>query len=363
MKSVIFVCGGNDYHAIDWFHVVKDLCPKNEIIVASDINKNQSIIIKDDDKVVHLFDISRFLLKKQSTTADIWRNLVKLLSTPVQLANLRKLSYKYPDSVFHAHSMYYIFMCWLAGIKFVATPMGSDVLVRPDKSRIYKFFTRKSLKAASLITVDSIKMQDKVMELSGKQSSLIQNGIDVASIRSFLSDESVRKSIVSIRGFYLNYRIEEIIRSRNNMINPPAITFIYPFYESNYHQGIKRKLSNFDIDMGRLSKEDLYSLLSETLLVLSIPESDSSPRSVYEAIFCGCAVAVTYSPWIDLLPACMAARITVVDLENPSWFQEAMIIANKIASQSYIPSREALELYDQVEAMKIVCKEVYNINL
>ena len=35
---------------------------------------------------------------------------------------------KYPNSIFHAHSMYYIFLCWAARIKAIATPMGSDVL-------------------------------------------------------------------------------------------------------------------------------------------------------------------------------------------------------------------------------------------
>ncbi len=364
-KDVIFVCDSRDYHAMDWFHVIKNICKDKEIIVATDIldtNSSESLVLHNDTLIL-LYDIKPLLFKGQTRLGDIWRNGIKVLTTPMQISALRRLARDNEGVVFHAHSMYYIFICWLAGIKFIATPMGSDVLVRPDKSRIYKYLTKKSLKAASIITVDSVMLYDKVLEISGSKSKIIQNGIDVAEISSFEAGAGERNKVVSIRGFYPNYQIEKLLSSRSNMANPNGITFIYPFYEENYRFKLKADFIGSDIDLGRLGKEDLYKLLWESYMVVSIPESDSSPRSVYEAIFCGCAVAVTYSPWIDSLPSCMAARVTIVDLENPEWFQEAIIIGKEIASRRYIPSPEALELYDQVEAMKVVCRDVYNINV
>lgn len=364
-KDVIFVCDSRDYHAMDWFHVVKDICNDKQIAVATDIVDRSGVesLIRRDDSVILLYDINPFLIKGKTRIGDIWRNGIKVITTPFQIWGLRKLAQENPEVVFHAHSMYYIFLCWLAGIKFVATPMGSDVLVRPDESRIYKYLTTRSLKAAEVITVDSVKLYDKVKEISGSESKIIQNGIDVAEISSFENSAGERNKIVSIRGFYPNYQIEKLLSSRNNMSNPPGITFIYPFYEENYRVKLKADFIGSDIDSGRLGKEDLYKLLWESYMVVSIPESDSSPRSVYEAIFCGCAVAVTYSPWIDSLPSCMTSRVIVVNLENPGWFQEALMIGKEIASGRYIPSREALELYDQVEAMKVVCRDVYNIKV
>lgn len=350
---------------MDWFHVVKDICIDKQITVATDIvdRSGGESLIRSNDSVTLLYDINPLLFKGRTRMGDIWRNGIKVLTTPFQISGLRKLAKENPGVIFHAHSMYYIFLCWLARIKFVATPMGSDVLVRPDESRIYKYLAKKSLKAASVITVDSVKLYDKVMEISGSESKIIQNGIDVAEISSFEDRAEERNKVVSIRGFYPNYQIEKLLSSRNNSANTQGITFIYPFYEENYRVKLRADFIDGDIDLGRLTKEDLYRLLWESYMVVSIPESDSSPRSVYEAIFCGCAVAVTYSPWINSLPSCMAARITVVDLENPEWFQEGILIGKEIASRRYIASREALELYDQVEAMKVVCREVYNINV
>ena len=74
----------------------------------------------------------------------------------------------------------------------------------------------------------------------------------------------------------------------------------------------------------------MYELLRNSIMVVSIPSSDSSPRSVYEAIFCGCVVCITYHPYYDVLPQCMKDRIIVVDLNNKSWFKNAFQKAKKI---------------------------------
>jgi len=88
-----------------------------------------------------------------------------------------------------------------------------------------------------------------------------------------------------------------------------SLTFFFPFSEEGYVNKINSLLKQDDKILGRLpEKRDVYRLLSKSKLVISIPLSDSSPRSVYESIFCGCAVAVTYNPWIDNLPSCMKKK-------------------------------------------------------
>jgi len=362
-ESVIFVCDSKCFHSMDWYHQVQEICPEKNVMFATDVIETDSTIslIKPNDKIVVLYDIYYLLRKKQSTISDIWRNLVKLGTTPLQIKALRKLAKEYSDVIFHAHSMYYIFLCWLARVKFIATPMGSDVLVRPDESGIYRYMTKKSLQAAYYITVDSVKMQHKIAELSGRNSEVIQNGIDVRSISSFVSDKINRKDIVSIRGFYPNYRIEKLMDAREKSCPTVNITFIYPFFEEGYKNEMKERMTPEDKDLGRLPKMELYKLLACTLLVVSIPESDSSPRSVYEAVFSGCCVAVSYSLWIDSLPACMRARLIVVELEYENWLDTAITKAKQITATPYTPSTEALIEYDQYESMKKVCRDIYKI--
>ena len=363
--KIIFICDSRDYHAMDWFHVVKDICNDKgySVLIATDIiddNENFNLIYKEDS-VIQLYNINNLLIKKHSRFADIWRNFIKLFTSPFQILGLIKLRKQFPNAVFHAHSMYYIFLCWLARLKFIATPMGSDVLVRPNESKIYRLLTIHSLNSASQITVDSVEMQQMIMKLCNKNSSVIQNGIDVRKITALISDTIERNDILSIRGLYPNYQIEELLNSREFCEINVKITFIYPFFESSYRDSILARFIPKDKDLGRLTKDELYKLLTSSFLVISIPESDSSPRSVYESIFAGCCVAVTYSEWIDYLPTCMRSRLILVDLSDHLWFSKAIIIAKKITKIKYIPSQEALLEYDQYESMRKVCKEIYKI--
>lgn len=103
----------------------------------------------------------------------------------------------------------------------------------------------------------------------------------------------------------------------------------------------------------------MFSLLSETLLVVSIPRSDSSPRSVYESIFAGAAVATVDAPWNRSLPDCMQARLVIVNLEDPDWFVDSLSRAQAITSQQYIPSTQALTNFSQTKSMGAAIPSLY----
>jgi hypothetical protein len=118
-------------------------------------------------------------------------------------------------------------------------------------------------------------------------------------------------------------------------------------------------MSVSDRDHGRVDKREMYKLLGKAQVVFSIPISDSSPRSVYESIFCGACVVVTYGSWIEDLPSCMKSRIVVVDIEDDGWFDWALQESERICKIRYIPSKEAMNAYDEKEAMKVVCRRFY----
>lgn len=360
MKPICFVASARDYHAIDWYRAVKNLCRDRRVFIATDLIESEGVgrLVDERDEVVHLFNLDRWLLDKQSTFANFWRNFVKLLTVPLVAYQLNKLS-KRVDAIFHAHSMYYIFLCWLARVEFIATPMGSDVLVRPDNSKVYRLFTIYSLRAAAAITVDSSALQEKIRSLCGKDSHIIQNGIDANGTHVYRESKKQRTSVISIRGMDPNYRILELVQARNSTRHPVLFDLIYPFHEENYLNSIRKLLKVEDRDHGRVSKDVMYEMLRDAYAVFSIPISDSSPRSVYEAIFCGASVVVSYGKWVELLPACMRARVIIVDISTQHWFEDAILAAQKICSTPFIPSRASLELFDENEAMKMVCRKFY----
>ena len=86
----------------------------------------------------------------------------------------------------------------------------------------------------------------------------------------------------------------------------------------------KNLFINEDEDISRLNKIDMYKNFIEAKLVISIPYSDSSPRSVYEAIFCGAIVAITYNNYYQNLPDSLKARVIIVDINQKGWFYNAI---------------------------------------
>lgn len=361
---VIILGGARDYHAIDWYRSLKKACPERKIVFLTDSVDGEGFcnILNENDEINHLMVIDGVLFPFSSSVSNIWRNIVKLVALPFQIYYLRRFMNRYDGAVVHAHPMYYMFLCWAAGVGAGVTPQGSEILVRPHKNIIYKHFLIKSLRAASFVTVDSYRMKQSIFELSGVNATVVQNGIDISKIRAVSDSIDKRYRICSVRGFAPLYRIHEVVDSRNRSSVKVPITYVYPFTDSRYYREVKAKMISEDEVLGRLDKLELYKVLSESLLTISIPESDSSPRSVYEAIFCGSCVAVTGNEYLDALPSCMLKRIFVVDLSDRSWFSKALQFAKHFALTPYIPSSEAIETFDQNISLRKASKKLYQIS-
>jgi hypothetical protein len=347
---------------MDWYRNAQRLCAPNHVWFATDLIESEGNIkiIGASDEIINLYNIDRLLFKTQSAPGNIWRNLLKLMMIPLQVKRLKQLARRHPVRICHAHSMYYMYLCWLAGLPFIGTPQGSEVLVRPHRSIFYRYFAIKSLLAAKHVTVDSESMKRGIRELCGRDALIVQNGIDIGVIREFAASEQPRTLVVSIRGFHPLYRIDKIVAARAASDRKPDLIFTYPLWEENYREAVKRDLGAGDQDLGRvMPKTRLYEILSSALLAISIPGSDSSPRSVYEAIFCGCCVATTRASWIDAMPECMQRRLFIVDLSDQAWLDKAMAYAEDITKEPYRPSKVALELFDQAIAAKVIVNLFY----
>jgi hypothetical protein len=362
--DLIFLASGKDFHAIDWYRNVKSVSPDLNCAYVTDLisSESETEILTNIDNVIKLFIIDKFLFKKRSKIGDKWRNLIKLSFFPVQIYKLKLIINKNPKVIVHAHTMYYTFLCWILGIKYISSPQGSEILVRPFQSKLYKYFATFALKGAESIIIDSQNLKDQIYNLSGRDSFVIQYGIDVKTILGNNPNSKLRNKITSIRGLYPLYRIDEIIKARNSCKEFFNLTFFYPFHNEIYKNKVFRKLIPGDTDYGRMpEKKDIYNILFESILAISIPISDSSPRSVAEAIFCGACVAVTYSRWIDTLPYCMRERIIIINLNDPKWLDNAIEKAKLISNKTYHPSNDAIKKYDQLETMRVVSKNFYKL--
>ena len=354
---LVFLCGARDFHAMDWYRRAKELLPDVDICILTDLIAGEGFkkLVDQTDKVFNLVIIDRLLLPTQSRLGNVWRNLIKVLVFPIQVALVRKFARRNPGAIYYAHSMYYLLLGMAAGIPFVGRPQGSDVLLKAYRSRLFRYFAVRSMAAARAVIVDSEKMRNAILDFSDVPINVhvIRNGIDIKSIAAATARAGRRHveeaGIISIRGLTPLYRIEEIVSGRNASKKFPGapLTFIYPFYQDTYKKIVSSRLIPSDVELGRVDKPTMYQLLAGAILAISIPRSDSSPRSVFEAVFCGCAVAITRHPYYDELPDCMKGRIILVDLTQNDWFDRSLDRAIEITQKPYQPSERALKAFNQ----------------
>jgi len=355
-KELVFLCGARDYHAMDWYHRAVESLGYPLVSIMTDLIESEGFpkLINSLDRVHKMIVIDPILFSSQSKRGNIWRNLVKFMLIPLQVRYIRSYAKYNENTIFYAHSMYYVWLAYFARVGFVGRPQGSDILVKPFLSKIYFYLTVRSLVAAKHIIVDSVDMKNTIDHITDNDCrvAVVMNGIDLKSInyvRERTPQDNSRKGILSSRGMTSLYRIDNIVQSRNNSkysreIN---ISFIYPYYEESYRCNILDSLTAFDSDIGKLKKKDYYQVLFNSMLVISIPKSDSSPRSVFEAIFCGCAVAITYNKYYEYLTPCMQNRVIIVNLSDDGWFDEAVNKAKMITESAFVPTEESLKLFDQ----------------
>ena len=352
----VFLGSGRCFHTMDWFRSCQKISSLAPVFITDNLGGEGFIpLLGADDNVRKLVLIDHVLAKQPTRLGHAWRNLVKLALVPLQVLKLRRELHGLHNPFIFAHSTYYAFLASFCNVRYSATPQGSEVLVRPFGSRFYRSLLLRSVHHAAFTTVDSNAMAERLEKLSGVRPHVVQNGIDVSGISTGTDGPMAsqgRRLITSIRGFDANYRIVEILQAREQQAPGLTLNFCFPFVEGNYEHQIRSLVSETDILHGRLPRMQMYALLKKSVCVISIPKSDSSPRSVYEAIFCGAAVLCTYAQYIDALPACMRRRVVLVNIDAPQWLAEGLVAARQIVAEPYVPSDEALNLFDQLRSMK-----------
>lgn len=357
---VIFVGNASCYHTMDWCRAVHPCLPAESWVFFTDCIESESHIriFTPKDRVRMLLPIDSLLFRQQSASAHRWRNFLKLLLLPLQALVLRLRLNDHRNTVIHAHTMYYGLMCRLAGLRYLFTPQGGELTERPRQSGLYRHLMRWTLTGAQFSFVDSERMRQAASDLGCTTVAIYQYGVDTAACQ-FADVGKLRWRLLSNRGIEANYRIEAIQKTRDLERADLPLTFFYPLWDLPYRQSFYERLRPHDEDLGRIVKARCYELYAEARLVISIPVSDSSPRSVYEAIFCGAPVVTSASRWVDDLPGSMRCRVLLVDPDLPGWLQQALVWADDCLLISFKPCADALARYDQFCVARSIYERFY----
>ena len=355
MSAIYFLGSARCFHTIDWYESAQKIFGKQVPFVTDLVDGEGFPCLLDDPKNLRrLIVIDDFLPDSYGAKGHKIRNFLKFILAPLQAYRLYRFIGVSPAKLTFAHSTYYAFLAGLAGIKYVSTPQGSEVLLRIERSWLYKVMARIAHTRAILVTVDSMAMKIKLKELLDVDAEIVQNGVPVSKLlmprKDSQKDESIslgQRDILSIRGVAENYQIQQVVQARDSSESKPNITFCCPFYHEEYKLKV---LNSIDHDndhfLGKLNREQFHETLRRFPIAISIPISDSSPRSVYEAIFSGCIIIIRDCLYVNSLPKCMRSRLVITDCKG-SWFDDCYREALSKSKESYVPSDEAMNSFDQ----------------
>lgn len=201
----------------------------------------------------------------------------------------------------------------IMGVKIVLENNGSDVLLvsdAPDIRNKYKL----AYKLCKAVVQDSEVAQKAGIRLGAdiKINEIVELGIDTRIFNPYVEKGIFKrkynipidaKIIFSPRTLRPLCNIDEIIDTIRPVVDRyPDTYYIFcsSMIDKRYENRVKKeKLDKHVIFLGYVDNEkDMPYIYRDSDIVLSIPNSDSSPRSVYEAMACGSNVVVTDLPWI-----------------------------------------------------------------
>jgi glycosyltransferase involved in cell wall biosynthesis len=220
-----------------------------------------------------------------------------------------------PD-VLHIIDMgYTVYLPFLPRKKVVLEHNGSDVLVKPLKSRVWRLIYRFVYRYADAVIQDSVVAQRAGFSCGAprQNNEVIELGIDCAlfspRIRRGIARERLGlapgdRFVFSPRGFKALYNIETILRSIPLVAAAvPRVHYVFcspvlPFNDRYRMLIDELRIGGRVTFAGLLDKQnELPFFYADAEVVLSVPSSDSSPSTVYEALACETPVIVSELPW------------------------------------------------------------------
>ena len=106
---------------------------------------------------------------------------IRGLNHPFSVFQIRRIMKRINPDILHAHYAadygFWAALCWVH--PFVVTAWGSDILVRPQESKLSKWMVKFVLKQADLITCDAEHLEHRIAELGAdrRRIKLIYFGV------------------------------------------------------------------------------------------------------------------------------------------------------------------------------------------
>ena len=241
---------------------------------------------------------------------------------------LRRLVRSFRPHVIHANWMPFAALATLAGARpLVAMAWGSDVYLAGG---VQQRANRFALARADAALADSSALLGRLRELGAPRDRLmlLNWGVDLARFKpaTTIEKRELKLSlglgegpvVISPRGFKDLYNPAVVLAAFERVLaeHPDARLVLKHNGDHVPDLGALGHSSHVHV-VGRVSYEEMASYFRAADICVSIPATDSSPRSVWEAMACSCACVLSDLPWVsELIEAERHALVVPADSQS-----------------------------------------------
>lgn len=224
----------------------------------------------------------------------------------LKIPALRKLIRQINPDIVHAH---YATSYGLAGAlcgkrPLVVTALGSDVLISPFQSRLYKMLLRYVFRKADHITAMSDPMREIMLGLGAgaEKTSTVIFGIDPQIFNTKgRPNEEGPFTLISTRNFEPVYNIDVLIKAIGLIHTRIPDLKMHLIGAGSMEQQLRALIAELGLSgvidfHGRMTQPEIADLLRHSQLFISVSSSDGNNISLNEAMACGCFSVVSDIP-------------------------------------------------------------------
>lgn len=270
---------------------------------------------------------------------------------------LRRLIATFRPDVVHAHWMPFAAMAALAGARpLVATAWGSDVYGAGFK---HKMLIRLALRRSSVAMTDSTDLMVRLQGLgpSSLQTMVVNWGVDLEMFAPPSERERAELKarfgigsgpvVLSPRGLKTLYNPDVVVEAFRQVLKAiPDAQLVLK------HGGGAGELPPEWANapgvkvIGRIGYADMADLFRAADLTVSIPATDSSPRSVWEAMAAGSATVLSDLSWVhELIENERDALVVAPDVQPVASAIERLIRDEALRRLVVSSARQLVENY------------------
>ncbi len=274
---------------------------------------------------------------------------------PVHVRGVRRVLREVQPDVVHAHSVSYF--CWSAALAgaspLISTAWGSDVYLA---GRLGRAEIRFALARSVWATADSPELLERLHRLGAppERTSVIGWGVDLAAFTPAADRTALREHlglgagplILGPRSLKPIYNPEVLVgafeRVRREV--PQAQLLLKHLDAGPPPPGLQREGVTI---VGHVPYEQMADYYRAADVCVSIPSSDSAPRSVWEAMAAGAPCVLSDLPWVhSMLTPGSEALVSAIDADAVASAVSRVLLEPELAAglsargRAFVEARE-----------------------